>query len=539
MVSIVVKFVKRFRRDQLILAALVVFAAIQLPYKLTQFPPFWWDEGNVASWARNWVVLGHYGRLLAGRPLPENLSALTVGFPAIAPIALSFRLLGIGVWQARLPGVLFTVGALAALWLLARRLYDRSVATLTLGAALLLPVLPELHPVVMGRQALGEMPAVFYLLMGLLFLQRAWGKPRRFLPPAVLFWGLSLQTKPQVIPFLTAALLLPLALLLRKRRFREARILGVGLLGSLVTSVLLARVCSLVLGSGLASSGPAGSTFAAIGSSPTRLLFNVFQLDSAVRLEALYTALLTATPMLLGLSYVGYRFWGNLDRVDTDDEPLLGCLVLWTLTASWFSWYVLLSIGWLRYLFPAAFLGSVFTAALIHRLTDGLTLPPWKRWAAARTEPGLTISKIGTLASLLVLPIAFLLTVYYTYGSLALARSSSALLETARFLNTETRPDALIEMGDRELFFLVERAYHYPHREAHSRLKRRVNLSEDVTIDYDPLAADPDYLVVGPYGRAFYYPIVETDLFYLVHASERYLVYQRVRAELGDEESGG
>ncbi|MEA3375490.1 MAG: glycosyltransferase family 39 protein [Chloroflexota bacterium] len=534
------RFVKRLRRDQLMLAALVVFAAVQLPYKLTRVPPLWWDEGNVVSWARNWVELGHYGLLLAGRPLPENSVTLTVGFPAVAPIALSFRLVGIGIWQARLPGVVFTMGALAALWLLARRLYDRSVATLTLGAALLLPVLPDVHPVVMGRQALGEMPAIFYLLMGLLCLQRAWGRPRRFLPPAVVFWGLCLQTKPQAVPFLTAALVLPLALLLHKHRFREARILGFGLVGALVTSVLLSRLWSVMLDSRVSSSTPAGSTFAAITASPARLLFNVFQLDPGVRLETLSMALLLATPVLLGLCYTGWRFARDLDRMDTADERFVGRVVLWTLTASWFSWYVLLSIGWLRYLFPAAFLGNVFTAVLLDHLTDGLTVAPWKRWAAVRREPGVTISKIGRLASLVALPIALLLTVYFTYARLDIGGGSSALLETARFLNANTGRDALIEMDDRELFFLVERDYHYPNGGVHHQLKRRAFLGEHVTLDYDPLAADPDYLVVGPQSRMWelYDPILETDAFRLVYTNERYQVYKRVRAEGVDKGAG-
>jgi hypothetical protein len=540
MSSIATRFVKPLRKDHLILAVLVVFVAIQLPYKLARLPAFWWDEGNVASVARNWVELGHYGRLFMGKPLPAYLDRFSVGFPAVAPIALSFRLLGIGVWQARLPGVLFTVGALAALWLLVRRLYDRSVATVTLAAVLLLPVLPDLHPVLAGRQALGEMPAIFYLLIGFLFLQQAWGRPLRFLPLAVVFWGLSLQTKPQVLPFLTASLLLPLAITLWKRRFREARILAFGLLGALVASLAFARLWSLVLGGGVSSSRPAANALAAIAASRARLLLNAFQLDPGRRITTLIGVLVTATPALLGLCYAGWRFAKKLDQMDASEERLIGGFVLWTLTASWFSWYALLSIGWPRYFVPAAFLGNVFTATLLRDLTDGFSIAPWERWAAVRTAADFTASKVGILVSLLALPVAFLLTVYYVYVGAALAGGSSALLETAHFLNTHTEPDALIEMYDRELFFLTERVYHYP-RTVHHQLNRRAFLGEDVTLDYDPLAADPDYLVVGPMTRMWrlYDPVLETDAFRLVHANERYQIYERVRQEGGDRRSGG
>jgi hypothetical protein len=133
------------------------------------------------------------------------------------------------------------------------------------------------------------------------------------------------------------------------------------------------------------------------------------------------------------------------------------------------------------------------------------------------------------------------LTSYYVYIGCALTGSGSALLETAHFLNTRTEPDAVIEMDDRELFFLVDRAYHYPHQgTVRADLKRRAFLGEDVTIDYDPLAADPDYLVVGPMSRMWdlYDPIVETGAFRPLHTNERYQIYERVRHEGGDKESG-
>src|SRR3989442_14208228 len=76
-------------------------------------PPVWWDEGWNLSVARNWVEMGHYGRLLDGEPSSPGLST---GFPAIAPIAFSFRVLGVGVWQARLVGIFFTLSALTLIY---------------------------------------------------------------------------------------------------------------------------------------------------------------------------------------------------------------------------------------------------------------------------------------------------------------------------------------------------------------------------------------------------------------------------------------
>ena len=134
------------------LIALFTFLGTLLIIKPIQCPSLWHDEGWVLSVASNWAKLGHYGHLMVGEPVPPII--MTSGFPVIASIAFSFRLFGIGLWQARLAGILFTVGAVGALYCLARRLYDRSIAASTLAVALLLSGYIGLHPVFRGRQAL-------------------------------------------------------------------------------------------------------------------------------------------------------------------------------------------------------------------------------------------------------------------------------------------------------------------------------------------------------------------------------------------------
>src|SRR3989442_8287149 len=129
-------------------------------------PPLWWDEGWTLSVARNWVERGHYGRLLAGQPAPPGLEA---AISVTGPVALSFYLFGVGIWQGRLVGVLFMLATLGMTYYLARLLYDRSVAVGTLMALLLLSTHPPLHPLFMGRTVLAEMPMLFYLLSGYVF----------------------------------------------------------------------------------------------------------------------------------------------------------------------------------------------------------------------------------------------------------------------------------------------------------------------------------------------------------------------------------
>lgn len=181
-------------------ALLVVAVFVAATVNLESIPPLWWDEGWTLSVARNWVERGHYGRLLDGEPTSTGLAA---AFPVTAPIALSFRLLGVGIWQGRLVGLLFTLGTLGLMYYLACRLYDRSVAIWTLAVLLLMS---PLHPVVAGRQVLGEMPAVFYLLAGYACFLSALRKSPWFMAAAVGFWAIALNTKAQVLPFWMASL---------------------------------------------------------------------------------------------------------------------------------------------------------------------------------------------------------------------------------------------------------------------------------------------------------------------------------------------
>jgi hypothetical protein len=65
----------------------------------------------------------------------------------------------------------------------------------------------------------------------------------------------------------------------------------------------------------------------------------------------------------------------------------------------------------------------------------------------------------------------------------------------------------------------------------HVDLIRKNSFGERVKIDYDPLAANPDYLVVGPQSKFwdFYDPYLRTGDFHLLRDYSRYQIYERVR----------
>jgi hypothetical protein len=120
------------------------------------------------------------------------------------------------------------------------------------------------------------------------------------------------------------------------------------------------------------------------------------------------------------------------------------------------------------------------------------------------------------------------LALYKTY----ILDADTSVQEAADFLNFQIPPGAMIETYDSELFFLLNRPYHYPPDQIHVELIRRTFLyDDDVVIDYDPLVANPDYLVVGPHSKQWrlYNSVLSSGAFRLLRSYARYQIYERIK----------
>ena len=341
------------------LLGLLIFLAV---IKLESTPPLFWDEGWTLSIARNWAERNHYGRMLQGEMVPPGLEA---AFPVTAVVYFSFCLLGVGVYQARAPGLFFMLGTLAIVYYLARRLYNRRIAVTTLLVLLLMsPAHRDLHPVLVGKQVLGEMPAMFYLLAGYAFFLSAQDKPLWAMPLAVFFWGVALITKLQVWPFWLASLLVPLLIALSTRRWRLVRLLAVGLVCSLTMSQLLIWFQQFLLERETNPLTPIAGLY----------YVTALVVTPRARLLALVATLLFGIPTLAGLCYGIRSVIKSRDKLLAQDQRDVIRLALLVLTTSWFGWYLILSNGWPRYLFPATFVGSIFLAAMMGNLTESFSL---------------------------------------------------------------------------------------------------------------------------------------------------------------------
>ncbi len=502
------------------LLALIIGLALLTPtlLLLNDAPAPWWDEGWTMLVARHWVADGFYGRMPATGAEGPGLSA---AFPTTALVALSFTLFGVGVWQARLPSVIVTIISLVLLYTLARRLYDRTVAWGTLAIVLLTGSHLDVNPVHVGRQVLAEPIQICALLGGYLaFLPAARG-PGWGWPAALLLWGLALVAKQQTLPFWVASLLLPLGLALWRRSWRVAAVLLGALAGGWLSWKLLDTGIALLL---------AGHT------APSPLLPGLTRavalaLTPSARELALTVLSASGMPAILGISWATAQTVRRAGVLDLDDRHELVRLMLLSLAASWLLWYAALSIGWPRYAYPALVLASPFAAALASQLTGGMRIRSTVKQIADSLLRGQSHQKAAV--TFLVLVLGGLL-IPVTASQLYLSftqRRDDAVFRVLDFLNTQTAPQALVESYESEIFPPLRRPYHYPPDETNVQIIRRIEHHEIVDYDYNPLVANPDYLVIGVVGRAsgLYDDILARGAFRIIRHERLYDIYARVR----------
>jgi len=486
---------------------------VALTINLASTPAPWWDEGWTMSVARNWVVLGHYGRLLDGQATPRGLEA---AFPVTAAVALSFRLFGIGVIQARIVSVIFTLVALALLYEVARRFYNHSIAFATLVIAIFMSGAVEINPLIAGRQVLAEIPAMCFLLAGYLCFILADKYFTLFMPAAICFWSSALFTKVQVQPFWAASILLPAGLMVFRREWRSTRIFGVGFIGTTALYFFLQYAFARILPSNYVSG-------------LTQLIALGWVKET--RLFVLTDIFHYGIPTLIALC------WATLkckDRLRTHTDVVRFSFLL--LAGSWIVWYITLSLAWVRYILPAVFCGSIFTAAMLDDWTNHFNFA-WtiERAGTALRKLQFRTKNLTALAAIVFVTMSVGQALTALYGAYVIDADNS-INDTLYFLNTTTPSNALIETYETELYFLLNRRYHYPPDQVHVDLIRKNSYGERVKIDYDPLKSDPDYLVVGPQSKFwdFYDTYLKSGAFRLIKKDSRYEILERVRTAVID-----
>lgn len=515
---------------------LVIFLLL---FHLDQFPSLWWDEGWTLSVARNWVEHGIFGHYLDGAVIPPRIP---VRFTEVIPIALSFKLFGVGVWQGRLPSVIFTLLTLVFLYYLASKLYNYQVANGTLFVGLCMSVYVY-NPVFYGRQALGEMPMLFYLLGGYTFLWLALTRSFHWIWLAGLFWGISLLSKLQVPPFWLASITLMLFVVFVRKEWRKGKIILSGVISTLLIAFLLMEIQNRVIPS-ILEDQPL-----------VVLLFNsvIFVFAWPVRLLAIENGLIYGLPAVLGFIFEGrkiislllaskirpgtskdspnFSVTGELSsKSDTKATREIVQFGYWGLGVSWFAWYLFLGMCWPRYLFPAYFIGTLFLSAFLQSATHNFD------WRATIQNASLIllrkqINKINLQALLAVLLIGVFISLSLILLYQPIAETKTNPIAVTDYIANKIPSNALIETFESELFFLAPHLYHFPSDFISMQLVRKVVIDPTLRIDYDPLQANPDYLIVGGYNNTWglYDSVIASGAFKLEKELPGYQIYRRVR----------
>src|SRR3989344_2819702 len=150
-------FIKE-RTKKVILFLVLVLSIFLITFQFTDTPKVWVDEGLWTNVAENLVANGTIGmQIEPGVSTPLGL-LLSVGYPVIFPVAMSFSLFDIGIWQARLPMLVYMFLLVLSFFLFVKKLYGFWPAIFSI--LLLISFSPFYGN---GRPVQGEVPGLVFL----------------------------------------------------------------------------------------------------------------------------------------------------------------------------------------------------------------------------------------------------------------------------------------------------------------------------------------------------------------------------------------
>ena len=415
---------------------LIVFLSV---YNLENYPTTWFDEGSHLHVPKALVQSGVYADT-SSEGLRYFGPTTGVGPTVLLPVALAFRVGGIGLLQARIVMVGYLLAAALLFYLAARRMYGSLTAWLAL---LLLVSAPAIDLFYLGRQVLGEVPALAFLMLGVLFWWKATdsGEKSVWVIWAGVAFGLAALTKSQYALALAPAFVCLLALNRFYYRQLQARFCVIPLaavlaaegLGLVIQFLPLIGTSDLSAAISLWREATAGAIFVF---SPARTLSSLKFLSG---------------PETLGFwAFPGLVYGAFLARERNLSGVRQAFLLLFAIVG--LAWYALGSIGWPRYAFPFLAVTALFSARLFITLALDVGV-------AARL--GLSASRGTQLA--LVLGLALIVgSPLIESGRAILGASDRSPQLVAEYLNASLPETTVIETWEPELGFLTDHSYHYP-----------------------------------------------------------------------------
>jgi 4-amino-4-deoxy-L-arabinose transferase-like glycosyltransferase len=466
--------------------AVVLVSALAL-YRLEVFPLPFFDEGWYLQVPRNLVEHGEYATRSADGFRHDD-TVLSVSPTMYFPIAAAFAVGGIGFLQARLVMVAYLLAAVAACYLLSRRVYGPVVA----GAATYLFLFrmegdPFTSTLLLGRQVMGEVPAMAFVLTGCLVWRSAALAGRTGLAAlAGVILGLSFVTKLQWVFFVPTALVVVAAIAWWHGQRRHAWLALVAVVAAGLTLVAWFLCLWAILGTGHATSLVAN----VVAASAPQVRIGAF---AAVSRSLSFLA--GSTFLVVGVPAIVYAL--VLEIRDPAPDP--GRRLLVAIIAMSALWFTFRSIGWPRYAYPMLALSNLLVAKLFYDLAAGLAVVLRGPAAAPMRAATATGSAFAIVALVvLALPLAHA----RPAAKALLGPPDHSLSALHDWMDRELPPDALVETWEFEVAVAPSaHRYNFPPVRFVDRMIANVFLgTADEVHRYQPPHA-PAYLVLGRFGK--------------------------------------
>lgn len=464
------------------LALLVVLALVLLLtlYHQPYYPATWFDEGLVLQGAINLVRFGQYamrsaeGFRLLDQPLIAN------GPGVVLPISGAFALLGIGLLQARLVVAVYTALAAAAFFAVAKRLFGGPTAA-WVSLSLLLAV-PQEGFLFFGRQVLGNVPALFYFLMGYLLWLNALEKGKT--APAIgagLLFGLAAVTKNQYGLLLLA---LPIAWLADRLFYKRMETKTVALVFATAVACLGAWY---ILQWALVGWEDFGKHLRAVSSS-SRVTVFAFR---PMRIRGSLWYLFRSGWPLFALPGLAQGLWACWKRDPSNRRQLL----ILAFVLVWLGWYVFASVGWHRYAFEVYAMGALLTGRFVVDAVSFLQTVSTR--SSERSRVLLRRAALLLVSAIIIGGVVGLA----LHVRCIFAAPDTSAHEFARRLQTHVPPDAVIESWEWQIDALAPLTYHHPTNDWVDKMTAALQFGDELESSYDPFVHQPAYLIDGPFSK--------------------------------------
>jgi hypothetical protein len=348
------------KRKKFILYFVFILAIFLITFHFTDTPKVWVDEGIFTNAAEALANHGVFGMQTDPGVFFRLGPQLSTNYPVIFPVAISLKLFGNGIWQSRLPMVIFMFLLTIIIYLYTKKRYGFWPAILSVF--LLISFSPFYGN---GRPVQGEVPMLFFLILGcyiLLLWEEKSFQDKRLAIFSGLALGLSASTKSVCLLVLIVAL--PAVLFLWKKKIQNKKILLFFLISFFAPIVFWfilnfpsIELMMKVIPTFIRQAGNNGSSSlpgTSLGLFQT-ILINFFRFFRE------------STPILflfLFVSSIGsfaVRFLKKQSLYITLSE----CLIVTFIILNWFGY--MLGTGWYRYFFPAnILLYLLFPASLFY-----------------------------------------------------------------------------------------------------------------------------------------------------------------------------